>query len=195
MTMNGNSAGGLGHGYYFEDLSVGMEARYAKKITDKDVLELADMASAIEAVTRLLTELLEMTGELTEAYFASLDMTALGMPVDWAGPEPAPVAADAGVVDVDRHVDQRLGPVAPGPPAGRAVDLDRGLGDTGLLRPPGAFLGAGRPRTVVDKLGAQRGRHDTCLPLEGGRQTPTFRSPRKRRPWSSARRLSLARSS
>ena len=43
MTMNGNSAGGLGHGYYFEDLSVGMEARYAKKITDKDVLAFAEL--------------------------------------------------------------------------------------------------------------------------------------------------------
>ena len=33
MTSNG-SGGGLGHGYYFEDLAVGMEASYAKKITN-----------------------------------------------------------------------------------------------------------------------------------------------------------------
>ena len=44
--------------------------------------------------TRLLIDLLEMTGELTAAYFAGLDMSALGMPVDWAGPEPAPVWLD-----------------------------------------------------------------------------------------------------
>ncbi len=50
MTMNGNSAGGLGHGYYFEDLSVGMEARYAKKITDKDVLAFADLSGDINPV-------------------------------------------------------------------------------------------------------------------------------------------------
>src|SRR5215213_6083530 len=37
---------------------------------------------------RLLIEFLKMTGELTETYFSGLDMTALGMPVDWAGPEP-----------------------------------------------------------------------------------------------------------
>ena len=50
MTMNGNSAGGLGHGYYFEDLSVGMEARCAKKITDKDVLAFADLSGDVNPV-------------------------------------------------------------------------------------------------------------------------------------------------
>jgi hypothetical protein len=44
MTTNGNRAGGLGHGYYFEDLSVGMEANYTKKITDKDVLAFAELS-------------------------------------------------------------------------------------------------------------------------------------------------------
>ena len=35
MTTNGNK------GYYFEDLAVGMEASYAKKITNDDVLAFA----------------------------------------------------------------------------------------------------------------------------------------------------------
>ena len=56
---------------------------------------------------RLLIELLEMTGELTEAYFASLDMTALGMPVDWAGPEPAPVWLDVAREYTERWVHQQ----------------------------------------------------------------------------------------
>jgi uncharacterized protein (TIGR03083 family) len=56
---------------------------------------------------RLLVELLEMTGELTVTYFASLDMTALGMPVDWAGPEPAPVWLDVAREYTERWVHQQ----------------------------------------------------------------------------------------
>ncbi len=43
---------------------------------------------------RLITDFLALTGEWTQAYFASLDLDAPGMPVDWAGPEPAPVWFD-----------------------------------------------------------------------------------------------------
>jgi uncharacterized protein (TIGR03083 family) len=56
---------------------------------------------------RLLIELLKMTGELTEAYFTSLEMTALGMPVDWAGPEPAPVWLDVAREYTERWVHQQ----------------------------------------------------------------------------------------
>jgi uncharacterized protein (TIGR03083 family) len=56
---------------------------------------------------RLLIELLETTGKLTEAYFASLDMTALGMPVDWAGPQPAPVWLDVAREYTERWVHQQ----------------------------------------------------------------------------------------
>jgi 3-hydroxybutyryl-CoA dehydratase len=49
MTNNGKG-GGLGHGYYFEDLSVGMEASYAKKITDQDVAAFADLSGDINPV-------------------------------------------------------------------------------------------------------------------------------------------------
>lgn len=50
MTTNGNRAGGLGHGYYFEDLSVGMEANYTKKITDKDVHAFAELSGDVNPV-------------------------------------------------------------------------------------------------------------------------------------------------
>jgi len=47
MTSNGNGAGGLGHGYYFEDLSVGMEASYAKTITNDDILAFAELSGDV----------------------------------------------------------------------------------------------------------------------------------------------------
>jgi uncharacterized protein (TIGR03083 family) len=56
---------------------------------------------------RLLIELLEVSGQLTGAYFASLEMTALGMPVDWAGPEPAPVWLDVAREYTERWVHQQ----------------------------------------------------------------------------------------
>jgi uncharacterized protein (TIGR03083 family) len=52
------------------------------------------VAGARRMSPRLLIELLALTGEWTQAYFASLDLDATGMPVDWAGPEPAPVRLD-----------------------------------------------------------------------------------------------------
>ena len=42
----------------------------------------------------LLCDLLRFAGEQTNQYFAALDPDALGDPVDWAGPEPAPVWLD-----------------------------------------------------------------------------------------------------
>ena len=55
MTTNGNDAGGLGHGYYLEDLSVGMEASYAKKITDEDVLAFAGLSGGVIAPEVLIS--------------------------------------------------------------------------------------------------------------------------------------------
>jgi uncharacterized protein (TIGR03083 family) len=52
------------------------------------------VAGARRMSPRLLIELLALTGEWTQTYFESLDLDATGMPVDWAGPEPAPVWLD-----------------------------------------------------------------------------------------------------
>jgi uncharacterized protein (TIGR03083 family) len=65
------------------------------------------VAGARRISPRLLIELLAMTGELTEAYFTSLDMTVLGMPVDWAGPDPAPVWLDVAREYTERWVHQQ----------------------------------------------------------------------------------------
>ncbi len=48
MTANGN--GNLGHGYYFEDLAVGMEASYAKTITDADIRAFAELSGDVNPV-------------------------------------------------------------------------------------------------------------------------------------------------
>ena len=50
MTSNGNGAGGLGHGYYFEDISVGMEASVAKTITNDDVRIFAALSGDVNPV-------------------------------------------------------------------------------------------------------------------------------------------------
>jgi 3-hydroxybutyryl-CoA dehydratase len=50
MTSNGNGAAGLGHGYYFEDLSVGMEASVAKTITNDDVQAFAALTGDVNPV-------------------------------------------------------------------------------------------------------------------------------------------------
>ena len=42
----------------------------------------------------LLCDLLALTGADLHAYYASLDLMAMGGPVSWAGPEPAPVWLD-----------------------------------------------------------------------------------------------------
>jgi hypothetical protein len=56
---------------------------------------------------RLLIELLRATGKMTEDYFRSLDLDALGMPVDWAGPESAPVWFDVAREYTERWVHQQ----------------------------------------------------------------------------------------
>jgi hypothetical protein len=43
---------------------------------------------------RLLCDLLRFTGDETQRYFESLDLFAIGGPVTWAGPDPAPVWLD-----------------------------------------------------------------------------------------------------
>jgi uncharacterized protein (TIGR03083 family) len=43
---------------------------------------------------RLLCDMLRLTGAQVSAFFQSLDPYALGGPVDWAGPDPAPIWLD-----------------------------------------------------------------------------------------------------
>ncbi len=52
------------------------------------------VAAARRMSPRVLCDLLAHTGPQVEKYFASLDPFAIGVPVDWAGPERAPVWFD-----------------------------------------------------------------------------------------------------
>jgi uncharacterized protein (TIGR03083 family) len=55
---------------------------------------------------RLLIDLLRWSGDETQAYFASLDMFAIGEPVHWAGPDPAPVWLDVAREFTERWLHQ-----------------------------------------------------------------------------------------
>jgi uncharacterized protein (TIGR03083 family) len=56
---------------------------------------------------RLLCELLAVTGEAMDRYFRSLDPFALGEPVSWAGPDPAPVWLDIAREYTERWLHQQ----------------------------------------------------------------------------------------
>lgn len=56
---------------------------------------------------RLLIDLLRWSGEQTQAYWQSLDLEALGEPVSWAGPDPAPVWLDVAREFTERWLHQQ----------------------------------------------------------------------------------------
>lgn len=56
---------------------------------------------------RLVCTFLALTGEETYQYFSSLDLYALGEPVSWAGPNPAPVWLDIAREYTERWVHQQ----------------------------------------------------------------------------------------
>jgi uncharacterized protein (TIGR03083 family) len=56
---------------------------------------------------RLVCTFLSLTGEETYQYFSSLDLYALGEPVNWAGPNPAPVWLDIAREYTERWVHQQ----------------------------------------------------------------------------------------
>jgi uncharacterized protein (TIGR03083 family) len=58
---------------------------------------------------RLILESLAFTGPQVETYFSSLDLTAVGGPVSWAGPDPAPVWFDVAREFTERwHHQQQI---------------------------------------------------------------------------------------
>jgi uncharacterized protein (TIGR03083 family) len=63
--------------------------------------------SARRLSPRVLTDLLDAAGAWFEAYVAGLDLDALGPPVWWAGPDPAPVWLDVAREYTERWVHQQ----------------------------------------------------------------------------------------
>ena len=64
------------------------------------------VAAARRLSPRLLIDLLRWSGEETQRYFESLDMSAIGERVTWAGPEPAPVWLDIAREYTERWLHQ-----------------------------------------------------------------------------------------
>jgi uncharacterized protein (TIGR03083 family) len=66
---------------------------------------------------RVLCDLLEFTEPMLEEYFASVDLMAMGEPVDWAGPGPAPVWLDVAREFTERwHHQQQIRDATGRPP-------------------------------------------------------------------------------
>jgi hypothetical protein len=107
----------------------------------------------------LLIELLALTGELTETYFASLDMTALGMPVDWVGPEPAPIWLDVAREYTERWTHQQHIRDAVGKP---------GLKERRWLAPVLDAFARGLPRVLRDATSPDGATMRLTITGEGG---------------------------
>jgi len=93
------------------------------------------------ASPRLLLDLLRLTGEQVAAFFQTLDPYALGVPVDWAGPGPAPVWLDLAREFTERWHHQQHIRDAVGRP---------GLTEPRYLAPVLAAFARALPRTYRD---------------------------------------------
>jgi uncharacterized protein (TIGR03083 family) len=90
---------------------------------------------------RVMCGLLEQSGPQIEAYFASLDPFALGTPVSWAGPEPAPVWLDVAREYTERWHHQQQIRDATGRPGLYDARLFAPVLDTFVRALPWAFRG------------------------------------------------------
>jgi uncharacterized protein (TIGR03083 family) len=98
---------------------------------------------------RLLRDLLAFTGPEVEACFASLDPMAMGGPVSWAGPEPAPVWFDIAREFTERwHHQQQIRDATGRPPLYDPYFLSPVL-DTFVRALPHAFRHAVAPTGTV----------------------------------------------
>ncbi len=64
------------------------------------------VAAARRLSPRVLIDLLRWSGEQTQAYFESLNLFAMGEPVSWAGPDPAPLWLDIAREFTERWLHQ-----------------------------------------------------------------------------------------
>lgn len=72
-------------------------------------LNAAWVATTRRLSSRVICDLLRVSGPQVNAYFQSLDLGALGNPVSWAGPEPAPVWLDVAREYTERwHHQQQI---------------------------------------------------------------------------------------
>jgi hypothetical protein len=118
-------------------------------------------AGAQRMSPRVIVDLLALTGEWTQAYFASLDLDASGMPVDWAGPEPAPVWLDVAREYTERWHHQQHIRDAAGKPGLKEREWFSPVLDTfvrGVARPlaaVGAPVGTALRLTITGDAGGE----------------------------------------
>jgi uncharacterized protein (TIGR03083 family) len=98
---------------------------------------------------RLLRELLAFTGPEVELYFSSVDPGAMGGPVSWAGPDPAPVWFDIAREFTERwHHQQQIRDATGSPPLYDPYFLSPVL-DTFVRALPHSFRHASAPDGTV----------------------------------------------
>jgi uncharacterized protein (TIGR03083 family) len=100
----------------------------------------------------LLRELLAFTGPRVEAYFAGLDLEAVGGPVSWAGPDAAPVWFDVAREFTERwHHQQQIRDATGHPPLYHPHFLSPVL-DTFVRALPHRFRDTAAPAGTVVKV-------------------------------------------
>jgi uncharacterized protein (TIGR03083 family) len=92
---------------------------------------------------RVLTDLLAWSGARVQAYFRSLDPMALGRPVSWAGPDPAPTWLDVAREYTERWLHQEQIREAVGAPGLRDRALFHPVLDTFVHALPRAYREVG----------------------------------------------------
>ena len=110
------------------------------------------IAAARRMSPRLLRELLALLGPQVEAYFSSLDLNAIGGPVSWSGPDPAPVWLDVAREFTERwHHQQQIRDATGRPPLYDPYFLSPVL-DTFVRALPHNFRRTSAPEGTVVRL-------------------------------------------
>jgi uncharacterized protein (TIGR03083 family) len=111
------------------------------------------VASARRLSPRLIHELLEFSGPILFQHLESLDQNALGGPVSWAGPEPAPVWLDVAREYMERWVHQQHIRQAVGRPGQNEVRFVEPVIAASMHAVPRVMLADRRGSLVIDVRG------------------------------------------
>jgi uncharacterized protein (TIGR03083 family) len=132
---DGHAVGGPGAGEPF--------AGFIHRINDEWVRATARLSP------RLLLDLLDVSSPQVASYWDGLDLDALGEPVTWAGPEPAPVWLDCARDFTEYWVHQQQVREATGRPGGAEPAIVHTVLDTFLRAMPHTLAGVDRPEGTV----------------------------------------------
>ena len=140
-----------------------------------------------------IIEMLRFSDERAFAHFRSLDFDAIGGPVDWAGPEPAPVWLDVAREYTERWSHQQQIRDAVDKPGLKDRRFFAPLLDAYVRGVPHAFRDTAAPEGThvrIEITGAERAAHGrSCAPTPAGRCTPASTRRRPRRQRSIKRRM------